>query len=120
MSGKIYIAIRNSNLQYDGRRVVVKRDRTTVREGHPLLVKYPSLFKVLEVDYEVAEKPPEPAPAPTPPPAPVPAPPPAPPAMQVEEATADPERPRRRGRPPMPRDEFGNIIRSDSEEEEGS
>lgn len=111
MSGAVYIANQTAVFEFGGRRVIVKKNKTTVREGHAILKEFPGLFEPLHVDYEVAEKPPEPAPAPAPPaPAPEPTP------VQAEEATADPERPRRRGRPPLPRDEFGNIVRPESEE----
>jgi hypothetical protein len=110
MSGVIYIAKTTALFEYEGKRVIVKKGKTTIREGHPLLAEFHSLFEPLHIDYEVAERLPEPAPVPSPP---------APrPVARVEEATNDPERPRRRGRPPLPRDKFGNIVRPEADQDE--
>ena len=97
MSDSIYVAKRAAMVFYEGRRIMVKKGMTTIREGHPILKANPDLFQPLNVDFETA--------------GPVSVP------RVVEEATDVPNQPRKRGRPPLPRDEFGNIIHPSSDPE---
>lgn len=96
---KIYIARITAHVVYEGKRVLVRQGKTTVHEDHGLYKAHPELFVPQRVDWDVED-------APAPKPQPV-----------VETATAEPEVPRRvgrPGRPPLPRDEKGNIIRPES------
>lgn len=85
MSGDIYAAKESFSVEWDGHRLVVQTG-STIREGHPLLVKYPSLFKKLNPDFE--HEPPKPPPAPK-----LPAAPPAPPAPKKVAVAAPPAKP---------------------------
>ena len=49
----IYVAKQSAVLFLDGKRHFVHKDRTRVREGHPLLARNPGMFKPLDVDYDV-------------------------------------------------------------------
>ncbi len=98
MAGIIYVADKSAVFMFKGKSTRITANRTTVREGHPILESYGHLFRPLHIDYES-----------------VMATPPTPPAAErvVEEASDDPDRPRRRGRPPLPRDQHGNIVHID-------
>lgn len=50
--GKLYVAV--ETFSADGMRTIVK-DITRVREGHPLLAQYPSLFRLADAHYEWPE-----------------------------------------------------------------
>lgn len=49
----IYVATDSFVTVIDGERIVVNRGKTRVREGHPLHKAAPSLFKPLDVHYDV-------------------------------------------------------------------
>jgi hypothetical protein len=49
----IYVATQSAMLVVDGKRHFIHKDRTRVREGHPLLTRNPGMFKILDVDYDV-------------------------------------------------------------------
>lgn len=71
-------------IEYEGERVFFHKGKTLVREGHPMLKGIEEYFEPITVDYDT-----------------------------VEQATAAPgeKRTTRRGRPPLPRDDDGNIVR---------
>jgi hypothetical protein len=53
MSGDaILVAATSAMFDQDGRRVVIKQGRTTVREGHPITRGREHLFKPFKVDFE--------------------------------------------------------------------
>jgi hypothetical protein len=55
--GKILVATTSATFDHEGRRIWLRQGRTTAREGHPILKGRENLFKPLEVDFEVTEKP---------------------------------------------------------------
>jgi hypothetical protein len=70
-AGTIYVATDSFVTVVDGERIVAKKGKTRVREGHPLHRAAPSLFKPLDVQYDVETARAEPViPAPAPAPAP--------------------------------------------------
>lgn len=87
-NGQIYVAKKSAILRYEGRRIVVKKDVTTVRSGHPIMDGHEDLFRPLAVVYDHE--------------------------AVVEDMTAEPGRKRSVGRPKLPRDDEGNIIREES------
>ncbi|GGM55542.1 hypothetical protein GCM10012275_28310 [Longimycelium tulufanense] len=91
----VLVAKVSGAFQYEGKSVVIHAGVTTVRAGHPMLKGREYLFQPLRVhhDYDV-------------------------PRRGVEDASANPGEKRRRGRPPLPRDDNGNIVRAKSESEE--
>lgn len=91
---KIYIATTTAHFTYEGKRVLVKQGVTTVHEDHGLYRAHPELFAPQRVDWDVEHQ--------------------HSPAPVVETATAEPGAQRRVGRPPLPRDDEGNIIRPDA------
>jgi hypothetical protein len=94
MSDNIYVAVQSAMFNYNGKTIIVKGGRTMVREGHPLLKQRPELFVPVRVDYDLPAQVAKNA------------------KQVVEDATSNPNEPRRRGRPPLPRDESGNIVHS--------
>ena len=48
----VYVAIESFATDIDGVPTNVNSGRTTVREGHPLLTRFPDFFRVLTPDYE--------------------------------------------------------------------
>lgn len=90
MSDNIYVAVRSATFLFGDKRIVVVGGKTTVRAGHPLLTDHPELFTAIRVDYDNLPSPPVPA-------------------RVIEDASNDPDRPRR-GRPPLPRDPNGKIV----------
>ncbi len=86
MASRIYVAIETFSFALDGNPVIVHAGQT-VREGHPILKAVPGHFVPLveHVDFE------------------------------VEQASAAPGEKRKVGRPKLPRDENGNIVREGGE-----
>lgn len=62
---KIYVAKTTAFFRYEGKKVQIVQDRTTVEEGHGILEKYPHFFRELEPTYtngyEEARQEPKPA-----------------------------------------------------------
>lgn len=89
----VYIAVKTAMFRYEGKRVMVKKGRTTIDEGHPILAAHPELFKALVPDWSSTTSESKPGRG-----------------RRVEDASDDPDRPRRRGRPKLPRDEEGKPV----------
>lgn len=53
--GAILVATKNVLTDFDGRRVILRRGVTTVREGHPLLKGRESLFEPLVPEFELGK-----------------------------------------------------------------
>lgn len=53
MAEDIYIATHSFTTYYEGRRVMIRRGRTRVRLGHPLIEMHPEYFKPIDVHYDV-------------------------------------------------------------------
>lgn len=73
MATDIFVANQAAAVNLDGVEIILKKDVTRVRAGHPLLRKYPTLFEPILVQYDVEQatsRPGEQRGAPTPPPAP--------------------------------------------------
>lgn len=84
-SSDIYVATETFATELDNQPIIVQKDITRVRAGHPLLKGRENLFKLITVHYEVeqataapGEKRGAPAPAPAPEPEPAAEPEPAP------------------------------------------
>lgn len=71
MSDDVYVARESFVTDLDGERITVRKGKTRVREGHPLLRGREHLFKPVDVQYDVETARQEPTP---PPPAPAPEP----------------------------------------------
>lgn len=56
-NSKIYVATESFTANIDDQQYAVHRDRTRIREGHPLLRKHGTFFKPVEDDvtYEVEQ-----------------------------------------------------------------
>lgn len=48
----IYVATKTATFTFQGRRVFVTAGKTTVRQGHPMLDEFPTLFEPLKVTYD--------------------------------------------------------------------
>jgi len=55
MADGIYIATNSFATHVDGKRVMVRKGVTRVREGHPLLKDNPDRFKPIDVQYDVEQ-----------------------------------------------------------------
>lgn len=53
--GKIYVAVRDGLCEVDGNWISLKAGVTRVREGHPLLNGRESMFKELDVHYDLED-----------------------------------------------------------------
>lgn len=53
--GRIMVAVDSAIADLHGERVNIYRGTTTVREGHPLYVKHPELFRLLEPTFDVPD-----------------------------------------------------------------
>jgi hypothetical protein len=55
MSDGVFVATESFSTEIDGESIVVQRDKTRVREGHPILKACPDYFKPLEdgITFEV-------------------------------------------------------------------
>lgn len=53
MSDDIYVAKQSATFTFQGRQVFITGGKTTVREGHPMLEEFPSLFEPIKVTYEL-------------------------------------------------------------------
>lgn len=51
----ILIATKTASLVFNGRPIVIKQGRTTVREGHPLLDAAGGMFEPLRVDFDLED-----------------------------------------------------------------
>ncbi len=51
MSGNIYIAVESFSIEWEGAPLVVRKG-ATAREGHPLVKKYPGLFRPVVPTFE--------------------------------------------------------------------
>lgn len=55
MADGIYIATRSFKTYVDGKRTMVRKGVTRVREGHELLRENPERFKPIDVHYDVEQ-----------------------------------------------------------------
>lgn len=53
--GKIFVAVDSAAFELDGEMVVVHKGVTRVREGHPMLKAHETLFKPIDVHYDVEQ-----------------------------------------------------------------
>ena len=53
--GRVYVPKESFSADVDGVNVVFVRNTTRIREGHELLERFPHMFEVMRVDYEVEE-----------------------------------------------------------------
>jgi hypothetical protein len=49
----VFVCKESAAFEYDGNMVVVHKDVTRVRAGHPILVDHPELFEEITVHYDV-------------------------------------------------------------------
>lgn len=54
--GAILVALTSATFDYDGQPVWILQDRTTVREGHPMLAGREHLFGPLRVDHDLPQE----------------------------------------------------------------
>lgn len=55
MAGQVFVAATTARFQFDGQPVVIAEGRTTAREGHPIMRGRESLWRPLQVTFEVDE-----------------------------------------------------------------
>lgn len=53
--GRIYVSLESFVVEYEGAPTVVTKDRTRVREGHPLMAGREHLFKEVDAHYDVED-----------------------------------------------------------------
>lgn len=51
--GALYVATDSALVNYEGQRVVIHKDVTRIREGHPILTEHPDLFKPIDAHFDV-------------------------------------------------------------------
>ena len=52
----VYVPTDSFSAELDGVQVAFVKDHTRVREGHPVLAKYPHLFEPIRVHYDVEQR----------------------------------------------------------------
>lgn len=55
MAGEMFVAKETFYAVIDGQQTMVKKSRDLVRAGHPLLEKYPDMFKPARVRFDVEQ-----------------------------------------------------------------
>lgn len=63
MSAELYVARESAVLEWNGVPTYLTQGVTTARAGHPLVERYPQLWKPMEVTFDVAQEAPADAPA---------------------------------------------------------